>query len=86
MIFHAIILVIINILQDLNYFIHIIENICFVYIIYMLKMCIRDRYKDEESNVLSGTERTVMESFQTHSCKGELQSRLVGEMEEDKTA
>ena len=45
-----------------------------------------EAYKDEESNVLFGTERTVMESFQTHSCKGELQSRLVGEMEEDKTA
>ncbi len=31
MIFHAIILMFIIILQDLNYFIHIIENICLTY-------------------------------------------------------
>ena len=35
MIFHAIILMFIIILQDLNYFIHIIENICLTYTFYV---------------------------------------------------
>ena len=47
MIFHAIILVIINILQDLNYFIHIIENICFVYVIYMLTDSLQNQKHDK---------------------------------------
>lgn len=43
MIFHAIILVIINILQDLNYFIHIIENVFFIYMIYGLTGNLQNR-------------------------------------------
>ena len=43
-------------------------------------------YESEERDTLSRTEQTVKESFQTHPCKDELQSNLLGEMEKDKTA
>ena len=43
-------------------------------------------YESEERDTLSRTEQTVKESFQTHPCKDELRSNLLGEMEKDKTA